>query len=383
MLCPFCGKDIDDGSTFCPECSTSFEPPEGMDENLPSQVLYNGDKNHVPEDSLIDESADGKKSSKVASLAVTISIVTAVVLAIIFLSKPIAEKIKQLINHNKPAATASAAIRKTLYEPESYTLEITINDKNSNEKKTIRIMVDYGETSEDTGFYYECGDEKLAIRDGLCYRAGKTIEAEKFFGFIDSEVYDATKEMSGGYGVQQINSKNIFDAIVAGKLSEEELEKAFNAYGNIIFAYFMGTDSSYILPEYDDVQVICAEFLNGKVSKNAFEITEKDGKYEFTINTETFLNELVEYVKGNEDLEEHCEKWGLEENADEVNKAIKYCGEEFPQITGTIELNGDGFVTKADVKVGDAYEVTVSFSDINSTEISKELCESLAAATVE
>ena len=276
----------------------------------------------------------------------------------------------------RKAATATAR----LYKGKG---EITINDKNSNEKKTIRIMVDYGETSEDTGFYYECGDEKLAIRDGLCYRAGKTIEAEKFFGFIDSEVKDATKEMSGGYGVQQINSKSIFDAIVAGKLSEEEFEKAFNAYGNIIFAYFMGTDSSYILPEYDDVQVICAEFLNGKVSKNAFEITEKDGKYEFTINTETFLNELVEYVKGNEDLEEHCEKWGLEENADEVNKAIKYCGEEFPQITGTMELNGDGFVTKADVKVGDAYEVTVSFSDINSTEISKELCESLAAATVE
>ena len=383
MLCPFCGKDIDDGSTFCPECSSSFEPPEGMDENLPSQVLYNGDKNHFPEDTLLDGSEEGKKGSKAVSLAVTITIVTAVVLAIIFLSKPIAEKIKQLINQSKPAATASAAMRKTMYEPESFTLDIKIKDKESGTEKAIRIMVDYGETSEDTGFYYEFGNEKLAIRNGICYRGGKTIEAYKFFELVDSTIYEATAEMTGGYGAQTVNSKSLFDALVAGKLSEEEFEKAFNAYGPIVFAYYMGTDSSYVLPKYDDIQSICAKFLNGKVSKNAFEITEKDGKYEFTVNTETFLNEFIEFAKDEESLSEHCEKWKLEENADEINKGIKYCGEEFPQITGTMDVDDDGFVTKANVNIGDVYEVTVSFSDINSTEITQALCDSLTAATVE
>ncbi len=383
MLCPFCGKDIDDGSTFCPECNSSFEPPEGMDENLPSQVLYNGDKNHFPEDTLLDGSEESKKSSKVVSLAVTITIVTAVVLAIVFLSKPIAKKIKEIINQSKPVATASASIRKTLYETTSFTFDLKVKDIDSEEEKNIRIMVSYGENSDDTDFYFENGDIKLAIRDGICYKDGKTIDADEFFELIDGYVYEYTKQMTNGFGAQQVDSKAMFDALVSGKLSEEEFEKFFNAYGPIIFAYFMNTDANYLLPEYDDIQAICTQFLNGKVSKDAFEISEKDGNYEFTVHTEEFLTEFVEFAKGSDELSKHCEYWKLEENGNDVSKGIAYCAEEIPQITGTINTNADGIITGSNVKVGELYEVTVTFSDINGTKIDKELCESLTAASVE
>lgn len=383
MLCPFCGKDIDDGSTFCPECNSSFEPPEGMDENLPSQVLYNDDKNHSPADSLIDETIEEKKSSKVVSLAVTVSIVAAVVLAIIFLSKPIANKIKEMINQSKPMATVSAAMRKTLYETTSYTFEIKIKNTETEAEEKILVMVSYGEGSDDSDFYFENGNTKLAIRDGVCYRNGKTIAADEFFNLIDGYVYEYTKQMTNGFTAQQVDSKSMFDALVSGKLSEEEFEKFFNSYGPIIFAYFMNTDANYLLPEYDAVQSICAQFLNGKASKEALEISEKDGKYEFTVHTEQFLTEFVEFAKASEELSEHCEYWKLEENGDDVSKGIAYCAEEIPQITGTVNADDDGFITGANVKVGDLYEVTVTFSDINSTEIDKELCESLLAESVE
>lgn len=379
MLCPFCGKDIDDGSTFCPECNSSFEPPEGMDENIPSQVLYNGDKNHFPEDTLLDGSDENKKISRVASIAITVAVVTAVVLAIIFLSKPIAKKIKEIINKGKPTTEVSAAIRKNLYEAESFTFEMKIKNNETDETETVKMFVVYGESSEDTKFYFRKGDSQFGIYDGICYRPGREKPADDLFESFDALVYEYTREMTNGFGPQDVDTKAAYDALVSGKLSEAEFEKFFNTYGPVIFAYFMNTDASYILPEYDDVQVICTQFLGGKVSKDAFEISEKDGKYDFTVHTEEFLTEFVEFAKGSKELKQHTEHWQLEEKAADVNKGIKLCAEEIPQIKGTINVDKDGYITSANVKVGELYEVTVTFSQINGTEIDKELCESITA----
>ena len=67
----------------------------------------------------------------------------------------------------------------------------------------------------------------------------------------------------------------------------------------------------------------------------------------------------------------------MEEKAEQIHGGIAYCGEEIPQIAGALSVDDNGFFTGAEVKVGELYEVTVTFSDINGTTIDKALCEAL------
>ena len=143
----------------------------------------------------------------------------------------------------------------------------------------------------------------------------------------------------------------------------------------------MGTEDIYELPAYDDIQIICQQFLVNKASDEAFTLTEKDGKYEFTINTESFLTEFVEYAKESDVLSEHSENWQLEEKAEQIKNGIAYCSEEIPQITGTIDIDDNEYLTSAEVKVGELYEVTITFSDINATTIDKSLCDAILEMT--
>lgn len=376
MLCPFCGTDIDDGSTFCPECSTTLDLPEDANGNMPSQMIYNDDKNHFPEDRLLDESVGNKKGTRIASIVITVAVVAAVVLAIGFLSKKIVERVIKA----KPENEVSAAIRKTMFEASSFTLDINVKNLETEEIETVHMMVSLGESSEDTDFYFENGNAKFAIYDGICYKDGKTIEAYKFFETLDSLVYQkAQKSQNYDFisNAQSFNSKESFDKIIAGTMSEEEFEIFFDLYGSLIFSYFMGTEDVYELPAYDEIQIVCQQFLVNKASDEAFSMTQKDGKYEFTVGTEAFLTEFVQYAKDSDTLSTHSENWQLEEKAEQINGGIAYCGEEIPQITGAFSVDDNGFFTDAEVKVGELYEVTVTFSDINGTTIDKALCEAL------
>lgn len=378
MLCPFCGTDIDDGSTFCPECNTTLDLPEGADENMPSQMIYNDDKNHFPEDSLLSEGDEGKKGSKVASIIITVLIVAAVVLSIGFLSKKIVEHVIK----EKPENDVSAAMRKTMFESSSFSLDISIKNVETGELEDVHMLVCLGETSEDTDFYFDHEGKQFAIYDGICYKDGKTIEAYKFFETLDSLVYQKAQE-SQDYqlmsSVQDFNSKDSFDKIIAGKMSEEEFEIFYNLYGSVIFSYLMGTEDIYELPQYDELQVVCLQFFVDKASDDAFSMSGKDGDYEFTVNTQEFLTEFVEYAKESDSLSAHSENWQLEEKADEITAGIAYCAEEVPQITGTINTDDNGYITNAQVKVGELYEVTITFSDINATTVDKALCEGITA----
>ena len=263
MLCPFCGTDIDDGSTFCPECSTTLDLPEDANGNMPSQMIYNDDKNHFPEDRLLDESVGNKKGTRIASIVITVAVVAAVVLAIGFLSKKIVERVIK----TKPENEVSAAIRKTMFEASSFTLDINVKNLETEEIETVHMMVSLGESSEDTDFYFENGNVKFAIYDGICYKDGKTIEAYKFFETLDSLVYqEAQKTQNYDFisNAQSFNSKESFDKIIAGTMSEEEFEIFFDLYGSLIFSYFMGTEDVYELPAYDEIQIVCQQFLVNK-----------------------------------------------------------------------------------------------------------------------
>lgn len=368
MYCPICGKDIDDGSTFCPECNNSIELPEGMDDNLPSQIYNN--KNHLPDD-YVEEDKAGKKKSVIAGTIATIAVVVAVVLCIVFLSvKKIVEKQAKVI----PVSAVSASMRKTMFETTGFKMSIEIKDLEQNISENMLFMVSYGENAEDTDFYYDDGVRTYACLDGVGYDAMGETPIENIWADLDLV---ATMALGS-----EFKSKDTMDALVDSGLSEAEFENLFNTYRQILFAYFMNTGTEYMPVEYDDIQVVFTKFLNGGVSKDALTIEGKDGKYTFTVNTEAFLTEFFAFAEKDDVLSEHYEYFGFGENKTAAEDAIAYYATEIPQISGTVEVDSDGYITKANVKVADSYEAIISVSDINNTVIDKSLCENIEVTDV-
>lgn len=314
-----------------------------------------------------------KKGLIIGGIIGAVAVVVAVVLCVVFIGGGSGsdKAPSDAPAENKPAELntvekVSTALRKNLFEASSFTMDFEV--ERGGYENELLLMVSYGDDFRSSAFYMDNGYNQVAMLDGFGYDGGYATElTDDWFASLDDNM---------SYVAEDFDSQAVFADLLSNGVSEAEFEKLYNKYNYIILSVLMGGGKNS-LPEYDAVQKVLSEFLNGDVSKEAFAVSEDEGECIFIINTEAFLTELLEFAQTNETVSEYYKLFGLEGREEDLKSGISYYAEHIPTITVETEINSKGYISSMDVELGEYCDINIEFKDINNTVIDKAMCEAI------
>ena len=400
MFCRNCGAQISEQVSFCPYCGDKKGSNEAANQqeaaytdniSVPVQQTENTQacgNDYVPQEPYAQPQEQlaapvvGKKKRKKAPLIILAVIVVVAAVGGILYATGALNPLLAKIGITSPVYEVFEAAKKTLFESESATFEL------SGDGTDYKLQVSFGDGVDSIKAYLEDDGEGL-------------------FGIYDGEVYTYHNGVSGIDSVLG-NMETEADKLIDGKINEESLEKFYNdtlceSFESIIKVQYLENlsyeeqekymnEEGYIdfdkipvdvdIPDYDTIMSVLKEFFTKGLTEKAIE-TEKDGDtYRYTINVGDFLDALADFAKENETvsklISDICN--ALDEDEDYIYEEIKESAEEASEenirISGKVKIE-DGYLTYVDASAGGEDLFCLSVSEINGTTVDKDDVESI------
>lgn len=313
------------------------------------------------------------KKKKIKWPFVVLAVVLCCVVGVAVLVKVIFEQ---------PQYVIGMAYEKTFVESDSYSMDVTIDDGES--EIEFEVQFSRGETRDEDVVYIEMGipvegieiSLEIGICDGKFYSSFGEIE---LYGETDFEELEELLEEE--YDVD-VDLEKIFEKLSSKDLTDEELAELFDGdiFPVLEKIIEVDCDEEVEFPPFSDIKSSIDAFFGDDFVDNYILIEEKDISegvlYEIEMDVKKVAEGFEDYARDDETLSQVSDILDIlfdseeedSEDEEEIFDVEEFLDEEDLIFKGSLEINEDGYIDNFDIDfLGIKIEVKVK--DINSTSI--------------